>query len=60
MAGWLTPTQGDVLRRMVGFPNVWVHGCTSVDAASVRDVVEHHLGDLDDFVASIRARIDGA
>lgn len=47
----------DSLRRAVGFRNVIVHGYASVDVAVVRDVVEHHLGDLDAFVAVVRARL---
>ena len=39
---------------MAGFRNVLVHGYVAVDLAIVRDVVEHHLGDLDAFVAAIR------
>jgi len=35
---------------MAGFRNVLVHAYTEVDPAIVRDVVEHHLGDLDEFV----------
>ena len=42
---------------MVGFRNVLVHGYAEVDPAIVRDVVEHHLGDLDAFVAAMRARL---
>lgn len=34
-----------------------MHGHAGVDTAIVRDVVEHHLGDLTEFVAAIRVRI---
>jgi uncharacterized protein YutE (UPF0331/DUF86 family) len=34
-----------------------VHGYAEVDPKIVRDVVEHHLGDLDAFVAAIRTRL---
>jgi uncharacterized protein YutE (UPF0331/DUF86 family) len=34
-----------------------VHGYVDVDPAIVRDVVEHHLGDLDAFVAAIRLQL---
>lgn len=43
---------------MVGFRNILVHGYTAVDPAIVRDVVEHHLGDLGRFVGEIRRRVD--
>jgi uncharacterized protein YutE (UPF0331/DUF86 family) len=56
-AGWLTADHGDELRRMVGFRNILVHGYTDVDPAIVRDVVEHHTGDLVAFVAAIRGRL---
>ena len=54
--GWISPELAAGLRDMVGFRNVLVHGYAEVDPAIVRDVVEHHLGDLDAFVAAIRAR----
>jgi hypothetical protein len=37
-----------------------VHGWTDVNPQIVRDVVEHHLGDLDEFGASARARLPPA
>jgi uncharacterized protein YutE (UPF0331/DUF86 family) len=45
------------LQAMAGFRNVLVHGYADVDLAIVRDVVEQHLGDLDAFVAAVRARL---
>lgn len=56
-AGWLPDELGRTLRSIVGFRNILVHGDTAVDPAIVRDVVEHHLGDLDAFVAAIRGRL---
>ncbi len=56
-AGWLTPQHAATMRRMVGFRNVVVHGYTAVDPTILRDVVEHHLGDLTEFVASTRRRL---
>ena len=56
-AGWLPEALGRTLRSIVGFRNIVVHGYTDVDPAIVRDVVEHHLGDLDEFVAAIRAHL---
>jgi len=54
---WLPAPLGARLRDMAGFRNVLVHGYAEVDPAIVRDVVEHHLGDLDAFVAAMRARL---
>jgi uncharacterized protein YutE (UPF0331/DUF86 family) len=42
---------------MAGFRNVLVHGYAAVDPAIVRDVVDHHTGDLLAFAAAIRARL---
>ncbi len=53
-AGWTTPDQAATMRRMVGFRNIVVHGYTAVDPAILRHVVEHHLGDLGEFVTAIR------
>lgn len=51
------------LADMAGFRNVLVHGYAEVSPAIVRDVVEHHLGDLDALVAVMRAglasRVEG-
>jgi uncharacterized protein YutE (UPF0331/DUF86 family) len=56
-AGWLTAELAETMRRMVGFRNIVVHGYTAVDPAILRDILEHHLGDLGVFVATIRGRI---
>jgi uncharacterized protein YutE (UPF0331/DUF86 family) len=42
---------------MAGFRNLLVHGYDEVDLAIVRDVLEHHLGDLDAFVVTVRAQL---
>jgi uncharacterized protein YutE (UPF0331/DUF86 family) len=55
--GWLTADLAARMKSMVGFRNILVHGYEDVDLAIVRDIVEHQLGDLLDFVAAIRARI---
>jgi uncharacterized protein YutE (UPF0331/DUF86 family) len=47
-------------RELVGCAvcrNILVHGYAEVDPEVVKDVVEHHLGDLDAFVSPIRARL---
>ena len=58
-AGWVTPGLASELRGMAGFRNVLVHGYVAVDPAIVRDVLEHRLGDIEAFVASVRQRLDG-
>jgi uncharacterized protein YutE (UPF0331/DUF86 family) len=54
--GWLDAELAARLADMAGFRNVLVHAYTEVDPAIVRDVLEHHLTDLDRFVAIVRAR----
>lgn len=54
--GWLDDDLAALMRRMVGFRNIVVHGYGDVDVAIVRDIVEHRLDDLLAFVAAIRAR----
>jgi uncharacterized protein YutE (UPF0331/DUF86 family) len=41
----------DIVRTVLA-----VHGYTAVDLVIVRDVLAHHLADLDAFVAAIRER----
>ncbi|HEX6976371.1 MAG TPA: DUF86 domain-containing protein [Vicinamibacterales bacterium] len=55
--GWLTPTLTATLRNMAGFRNVLVHGYDDVDLGVVKDVLDHHLGDLAAFAAAIRHRM---
>ena len=55
--GWIELTLSSRLQAMAGFSNVLVHGYDSVDLSIVRDVLEHRLGDLLQFVAVIRKRI---
>lgn len=56
-AGWLDAALAATLRNMVGFRNVLVHEYDDVDLAVVRDVVEHRLNDLLQFVSTIRRRL---
>lgn len=58
--GLLPPELAARLADMAGFRNVLVHGYAEVSPAIVRDVVEHHLGDLDALVAVMRAGLGGA
>ncbi len=44
---------------MAGFRNILVHGYQDIDNAILRDVVEHHLGDLHAFAEAVRARVGG-
>lgn len=55
--GWIPSRLQAPLGAMTGFRNVLVHGYTEVDLEVVRDVLEHHLGDLEAFVAAVRARL---
>ncbi len=55
--GWITAQLTDSLRNMTGFRNVLVHGYDDVDLAVVRDVLAHHLGDLEAFVSAVRLRL---
>ena len=57
LAGWISQDVADVMRAAAGFRNVLVHGYTSVDTAVTRDVLDHHLGDLQQFVDAIRVRM---
>lgn len=59
-ASWLPAELLPALERMAGFRNVLVHGYDEVDLVVVRDVCEHRLGDLERFVAAIRARLTSA
>lgn len=56
-AGWISGAQRRTLGAMAGFRNILVHGYANVDLAIVREVVENHLGDLEDFVLAVRARL---
>lgn len=56
--GWLTEGTSRVLRAAVGFRNVLVHGYTAVDPGIVRNVLEEHLGDIEQFVSEIRGRLE--
>ncbi len=55
--GWLDEHLAATLARMAGFRNVLVHGYARVDPERLRDVVTHRLGDLLEFVRTVRARL---
>jgi uncharacterized protein YutE (UPF0331/DUF86 family) len=56
-ARWVSEGQRKVFVAMAGFRNLLVHGYAAVDPSIVRDIVEHRLDDLIDFVTSIRAQL---
>lgn len=53
--GWIEPGLAGRISNMAGFRNVLVDGCTDVDLDIVIGILANHLGDLDEFVAAIRA-----
>lgn len=55
--GWIPGELAETLRSMAGFRNVLVHGYDAVDLGIVREVVAERLGDLLEFVATIRRRL---
>lgn len=55
--GWLNEEQAQTMRSIVGLRNILVHGYQSVDLTILRDVVEHRLDDLLDFVKAIRSHL---
>lgn len=55
--GWLGGDLTARLRDAAGLRNVLVHGYAEVDLGIVRDVLAHRLGDLDEFVGAVRARM---
>jgi uncharacterized protein YutE (UPF0331/DUF86 family) len=54
-AGKLPASLASTLRDMAGLRNVIVHGYDDVDLGVVEDVLRHHLDDLLQFVAAMRA-----
>ena len=56
-AGWVEAPLASNLRDMASLRNVIVHGYQDVDLGIVEDVLLHHLGDLLEFVAAMRARL---
>lgn len=57
MGGWIAKESVPRLQLMTSFRNILVHGYLVVDLFKVREVVENHLGDLDQFVDAIRAKL---
>lgn len=57
-SGWIDARLGAHVADMAGFRNILVHGYTDIDLAIVEDVLANHLGDLDEFVAQVRKRLN--
>jgi uncharacterized protein YutE (UPF0331/DUF86 family) len=55
-AGILPGDHQESLLRMVRFRNRAVHLYDEIDAPEVFDILEHHLGDLELFIAAIAKR----
>ena len=55
--GWVSDDLASRLAAAAGFRNLLVHGYAAIDVAIVRDVAEHHLDDLLEFVEAVRRRI---
>ncbi len=53
---WITPSLAYNLQNMAGFRNILVHGYASVDLGILRDIVDHHLSDLLQFVSIVRSK----
>ena len=60
--GWISADLAPRLRDMARFRNLLVHGYAAIDLRRVEEIVRHHLGDLEELVAAVRARLrrDGA
>ncbi len=55
--GWISEELHELLRQVVGFRNILVHGYSDVDLDIVRRIVETDLDDLLGFASAIRARL---
>lgn len=56
-AAWIDQPLADALRAAIGLRNVLVHGYTAVDLNIVRDVLAHHLGDVENSIPTHSARL---
>ncbi len=55
--GWIGSKLATELRDKARFRNLLVHGYASVDLEIVKDIVRHHLSDLEAFVAAVPRRL---
>ncbi|HMM50784.1 MAG TPA: DUF86 domain-containing protein [Burkholderiaceae bacterium] len=58
-AQWIGPELTRSMRNLAGFRNVVVHGYEDVALGIVKDIVRNRLGDLVDFAAAIRGKLQG-
>ena len=56
-AGRLDRELAESLGRMAGLRNLLVHEYAALDLDRVRTIVKDHLGDIDGFVETVRARL---
>lgn len=58
-AQWIGPELTRSMRNLAGFRNVVVHGYEDVALGIVKDIVRNRLGDLIEFAAAIREKLQG-
>jgi len=46
---------GETLAAMAGLRNILVHGYQTVNTDKLREILDHHLGDLNHFTAALHA-----
>lgn len=51
---------GETLAAMAGLRNILVHGYQAVNLEKVREILDHHLGDLDRFSAALHGAMRDA
>ncbi|WP_018870143.1 MULTISPECIES: DUF86 domain-containing protein [unclassified Thioalkalivibrio] len=56
--GMVSAKLAETLAAMAGFRNILVHGYQNVDPARVREILEHHLPDLQEFVDAVFAALE--
>jgi uncharacterized protein YutE (UPF0331/DUF86 family) len=59
-AGVIPRDLAEKLKGMVGFRNILVHQYEDLDIEIMKDVIEHHLGDLIDFTNCVVKHMHGA
>ena len=50
---------GETLAAMAGLRNVLVHGYQTVNTNKLREILDHHLDDLERFSAALHAAMHG-
>ena len=51
---------GETLAAMAGLRNILVNGYQAVNLDKLREILDHHLGDLDRFAAALHAAMQDA